>query len=197
MRECQSGGVAEDRSGASFDRINYVPVHMRSARAEWAAEFADRAAALKGALGEVAVRIDHVGSTAVPGLDAKPTIDIQISVLDFTRDESYREPIVRLGYTFHPRSLADPDRRFFSAPDRAAHIHVTTTGSTWERTHLLFRDYLRTHPRVAADYGILKHRLAEEFPTDRLGYTEAKGEFIAAAMVDAESWATRTGWTTG
>jgi GrpB-like predicted nucleotidyltransferase (UPF0157 family) len=187
--------VTDELDGTGFDRINYVPVHVSSARSTWPQEYADRAAALKAALGDVALRIEHVGSTAVGRLDAKPTIDIQISVADFVDDRGYRDPITGLGYTFHPRSLTDPDRRFFSAQARAAHIHVCSAGSRWERTHLLFRDYLRAHPAVAVDYGSLKHRLAAEFPSDRLGYTEAKAEFITAVLVDAEGWAERTGWT--
>jgi GrpB-like predicted nucleotidyltransferase (UPF0157 family) len=132
--------------------INYRPIRVEPPDDRWAEEFRRRADTVREALGEVARRIDHVGSTAVPGLDAKPTIDIQVSVADLEDLQSFRRPLERLGYTFHERSLEEVEHRFFSAPGRAAHIHICPSGSRWERTHLLFRDFLRTHPDVAGRY---------------------------------------------
>ena len=113
--------------------INYTPIQVEPSDSRWGDKFRRRASALREALGVVAERIDHVGSTAVPGLDAKPTIDIQVSVADLDDPNQYRGPIEQLGYTFHERSLEDVDHRFFSAPGRAAHIHVCRSGSGWER----------------------------------------------------------------
>lgn len=140
--------------------INYTPMRVEPPDDGWAEEFRRRADTVREALGKVAQRIDHVGSTAVPGLDAKPTIDIQVSISDLEDLESFRSPLELLGYPFHERSLEEAEHRFFSAPGRAAHIHIRPSGSRWERTHLLFRDFLRTHPDAAGRYSRLKHSLA-------------------------------------
>jgi GrpB-like predicted nucleotidyltransferase (UPF0157 family) len=177
--------------------INYTPIQVKPFDSGWAEEFQERAAALGEALGAVAERIDHIGSTAVAGLDAKPTIDIQVSVADLDELDSYRGPIEQLGYTFHEGSLKEAGHRFFSAPERAAHVHVCCSGSKWERRHLLFRDYLRAHPDAAARYVDLKHELADRYRTDREAYAEAKGTFVENEMAAAEPWAHATGWSLG
>jgi GrpB-like predicted nucleotidyltransferase (UPF0157 family) len=175
--------------------INYTPIRVEPPDERWAEEFRSRADALREGLGEVARRIDHVGSTAVPGLDAKPTIDIQVSVADLEDLQSFRRPLERLGYTFHERSLEEVEHRFFSALGRVAHIHVCPSGSRWEREHLLFRDFLRTHPDVAGRYSGLKHSLAREHPEDREAYAEAKSAFIDQVMTEAERWAREVSWS--
>lgn len=174
--------------------LNYTPIEVRPADPSWPEEFSRQARVLRDALRCVAVRIDHIGSTAVPGLAAKPTIDVQIVVDDVADLSAYRPALERLGYTFHTNSLHGTDHRFFSSPGRVVHVHVCSAGSGWERDHLLFRDYLRAAPDVAADYQALKYRLAGEHTDDRLAYAEAKTEFVAHALADAERWATQTGW---
>jgi GrpB-like predicted nucleotidyltransferase (UPF0157 family) len=178
-----------------FVSFNYTPIRVETHDTGWHNEFQLRAAALRATLGIVALRIDHIGSTAVPGLDAKPTIDIQVSVADVDDIDSYRPSIERLGYTFHERSLGDIEHRFFSAPSRAAHVHVCRFGSDWERRHLLFPDYLRTHLDAALRYAALKHGLSRRHRVDRERYAEAKSDFIQAEMAIAEEWASQTGWS--
>jgi GrpB-like predicted nucleotidyltransferase (UPF0157 family) len=175
--------------------LNYTPIEVRPADPSWPQEFSRRADVLRDALEAVAVRIDHIGSTAVPGLAAKPTIDIQVVVSDVEDLDAYRPTLERLGYTFHSHSLCDADHRFFSSPGRVVHVHVCNAGSGWERDHLLFRDFLRAAPEVAADYEALKYRLAREHTGDRVAYAEAKGVFVTHALADAEDWATKTGWS--
>lgn len=156
----------------------------------WPERFEAEAARIRRALRGVAVRIEHVGSTAVPGLAAKPTIDIQISVHSFAPEEAFRAPLERLGYVFYPDDV--PDHRFFRPPDgrpRSSHVHVCEAGSAWERGHLAFRDYLRGHPDVAAEYEALKRRIAELFPHDSQGYAEAKDPFIRPIELVALAWA--------
>jgi len=134
------------------------------------------------ALGEVAVRVDHVGSTAVPGLAAKPIIDLQLSVTAIDRVEIYREPLERLGYLFVP-DPESPDVHLFAKPaerPRTHHLHVCESGSGHERRHLAVRDFLRANPSEAAEYEALKRRLAAEHPEDRLAYIDAKEAFMAA-----------------
>lgn len=150
---------------------------------------------LDDALGPAALRIEHVGSTAVPGLAAKPIIDIQISVRDVEREASYVPAIERAGVALRAR---EPRQRYFRpAGDRPrdVQIHVCDAGSTWERDHLLFRDYLRANPAARDAYGRLKVELADRYGDDRLGYTDAKSAFILDTLDAANAWATRVGWT--
>jgi GrpB-like predicted nucleotidyltransferase (UPF0157 family) len=152
-------------------------------------------ARLRGALGPTAMRVDHVGSTSVPGLPAKPVVDIQVSVPALEDEPAYVPAIEALGMELRSR---DEWHRFFRPPPgrpRDAHIHVTTTGSTWEREHLLFRDYLRAHPDAREDYAQVKADAARTWRGDRAAYTETKSEVIADIVERAERWAADTGWS--
>lgn len=146
----------------------------------WPERFDEEAARIRNALGDVAVRIEHVGSTAVPGLGAKPIIDIQVSVASMEPRASYVEPLTDLGYSF----VLDPvvvDHEYFSQDEggiRTHQVHVCLAGGEWERRHLTFRDYLRQHADVAADYERLKRDLASRHPRDVYTYVDAKTEFI-------------------
>src|SRR5437588_6164404 len=144
----------------------------------WPDMFARQAAELRGALGAVALRIDHIGSTAIPQLAAKPVIDVQVSVADFEPLDAYRAPLERLGYVFR---AANPERtkRYFREPpgQRRTHIHVRRAGSFSEQFALLFRDFMRVHADVAAQYADLKLKLAQRYREDRTAYTDAKGPF--------------------
>jgi putative glutamine amidotransferase len=146
----------------------------------WPRSFEEEAARITAALGDQVVRIDHVGSTSVPGLDAKPIVDIQVSLRSLEPRAAYAPALQALGY----RTLLDP-----TAPDheyasrdvdghRAFHVHLCPAGSGWERRHLAFRDWLRAHPDDAAAYAELKRELASEHPNDVFTYTDAKGAFI-------------------
>jgi GrpB-like predicted nucleotidyltransferase (UPF0157 family) len=162
--------------------------------------FAYLAADLRAALGAVAMRIDHIGSTSILGLAAKPVIDIQISVADFEPLDAFRTPLERLGYVFR---ADNPERtkRYFREPptQRRTHIHVRRAGSFSEQFALLFRDFLRARSVVATQYAHLKIALAQQYsaPEDRHAYTEAKGPFIWQVMAQADAWAQHTGWQPG
>src|SRR5205807_730222 len=111
----------------------------------WPARFVAEAARLHDALGGVAVRIDHVGSTSVPGLAAKPVIDIQVSVASLVPDDGYRSPLQEEGYRFVPDPDM-PDYPFFRWPRSGPaeyHVHVCQAGGEEERRHLAFRNRLR------------------------------------------------------
>jgi len=131
---------------------------------EWPRLFKEQAAAFRSALGAVALRIDHIGSTAVPGLAAKPIVDIQISVASFEPLDAFRLPLEGLGYRFR---ADNPERtkRYFREPPgaRRTHIHVRQHGSWNEQFALLFRDYLRAHSAVAGRYADLKRDLARQY----------------------------------
>jgi GrpB-like predicted nucleotidyltransferase (UPF0157 family) len=173
------------------------PIELSPYDEAWPRRFEELRARLAQALGSNAKRIDHVGSSAVPGLIAKPIIDIQISVDDVEDEASYREAIERAGFELR---WIEPHHRYFRPPPeqpRTAHVHVCSVGSQWERDHLVFRDYLRAHPETAAAYAELKLRLAGEYRTDRIGYTDAKTDFIEGVLrlaAETEKWASQTGW---
>lgn len=161
---------------------------------EWADTFAVWKRRLSEALGEAAVRIEHVGSTAVAGLDAKPIIDIQVSVVDVEDEDAYVSAIEALGVSLRFR---EPGHRYFRpAGDRArtVHIHVCNAGGEWEREHLVFRDYLRANRKARDAYARLKQELADRYRDDRIAYNEGKTGFILDLMSDAQAWARRSGW---
>ena len=154
----------------------------------WPGEFEAERGRIRVALGALALRIDHHGSTAVPGLAAKPIIDIQISVERLHPIEVYAVGLARLGY----RHLAHADDAFcpfFHRPDtwpHTHHVHIVEAGGEEERRTLAFRDYLREHVEVAREYEALKEKLADQFGGESLSsreaYADAKSEFIASVL---------------
>lgn len=162
----------------------------------WHRAFAETGAAMRAVLRDVALRIDHIGSTSVSGLAAKPIIDIQISVNSFEPSAAFRRPLEQLGYVYRPQST-ERTKRYFreSAGCRRTHVHVRLAGSFSEQFALLFRDFLRSDPGAAKEYEGVKRRLAEQHRTDRHGYTEAKVPYLWDIIRRADSWAQRTGWT--
>ncbi len=165
---------------------------------EWPTLFSRLGVALRKALGETALRIDHIGSTSVSGLDAKPIIDLQISVRTFEPLDAYRLPIESLGFAFRSNNPELTKRYFREVPgERRTHIHVRRAGSWPEQFALLFREYMRTHPEDSERYAKLKYSLAEQHGEDRHGYTEAKSAFIWQVMALADRWSQETGWEPG
>jgi GrpB-like predicted nucleotidyltransferase (UPF0157 family) len=164
----------------------------------WPALFGVMGQALRAELGVAALRIDHIGSTAVPGLAAKPVIDVQISVAAFNPVEAFKDPLERLGYVYR---AANPEltKRYFREPPgtRRTHIHIRRAGSFSEQFPLLLRDYLRCHDSVASEFGAVKRRLAEQFRDERAGYTDAKGPYVWELIRRADEWAQQHGWVPG
>ena len=155
----------------------------------WPELFAAEHPALKAVFQPLSGVIEHIGSTSVPGLGAKPVIDIMVGV-ERLGDVEPRVPTLEgLGYEYVPEYEAQlPERRYFRKPrirPRTHHVHIVERGSTFWTRHLLFRDYLRRHPDVADDYYRLKRQLAARLGGDGVAYTEAKSQFIAAAMARA------------
>lgn len=146
---------------------------------------------IKEELGKVAVRMEHVGSTAVPGLAAKPILDLQLSVADIALRERYVGPLERLGYLFVPAPEL-PDYHFFARPPerpRTHHLHVCEAGSAHEARHVAVRDFLRTHDEEAARYADLKRQVVARHPEDRVAYIDGKEEYLAALEGRALMWA--------
>jgi len=150
----------------------------------WPLKFEAERERIAHTLGAVARRIDHNGSTSVPVMDAKPIIDIQISVQRLQPIRCYAEPLATLGY-LHVPHIDDAFCPFFHRPrewPHTHHVHVVESGGQEERRTLAFRDFLREHEDVATEYVALKKRLAASTDaTDaasREAYARAKGEFI-------------------
>jgi GrpB-like predicted nucleotidyltransferase (UPF0157 family) len=148
----------------------------------WPERYQEERARIAETLRHVGVAIEHVGSTAVPGLAAKPIIDIMVGVRELTDGERCIEPLEAVGYEYRGEA-GIPDRLFFRKGDpRSHHLHLVKQRSEfWER-HVLFRDLLRERPDIAAQYAALKRELAVKYRTERLQYTEAKTPFIEAAL---------------
>ena len=173
----------DDRFDPAVRIVDYDPSWPVRARQEL-----DRVAE---ALGPVAVRLEHVGSTAVPGLAAKPIVDLQVAVVDPERLDDFVPPLERLGYLFAP-APESPDYHFFGRPPerpRSFHLHVGRAGSRHEARHLAVRDFLRAHPHEAAAYAALKRELVGRHPEDRLAYMAGKNRYVADLERRALDWA--------
>ncbi len=144
------------------------------------------------ALGAVARRVEHVGSTAVTGLAAKPIVDIQISVLDVEDEASYVEPLVAADYQLRVR---EQGHRMFRTSALDVHVHVCDAGSDWERRHLLLRDWLRRSADDREAYADLKMRLQQQDWDTMNHYAHAKSALITEMTVRADQWALATDWS--
>jgi GrpB-like predicted nucleotidyltransferase (UPF0157 family) len=174
------------------------PVEIVDYDPAWRVEFAAIGTALRKALGDVALRIDHIGSTSVPGLAAKPVIDVQISVRSLEPVAAYKAPLERLGLTHRANNPELTKRYFREAPGgRRTHIHVRELGSFSQQLPLLFRDYLRARPAVAAGFAQEKRRRARQFRDDRQGYVSAKEPLVWHIVRHADAWAQSVGWRPG
>lgn len=156
---------------------------------QWPEMFAAEAEKLKAVFGRELTAIHHIGSTSVPGLKAKPIIDIMPIVKDIGAVDRFNEAMIRLGY--EPLGeFGIPGRRFFpkGGEKRTHHVHVFQEGSKEALRHMAFRDYLRAHPEEAGQYGELKQRLAGRFPDDIESYMDGKDGFIKAMEQKALAW---------
>jgi GrpB-like predicted nucleotidyltransferase (UPF0157 family) len=155
-------------------------IHVVSYDSNWPSIFVQEQLLLQRELGEwISGPIEHVGSTAIPGLVAKPVIDIMAGVGSLAASQGAIAAASRLGYAYFP--YKSDLMHWFCKPSpafRTHHLHLVPFNSAQWLDSLGFRDYLRGNPDVAAEYGALKRRLAKEYEFDREAYTEAKGPFI-------------------
>lgn len=179
----------ERYGGGAISVLDYDPA--------WPEMFERERGNLQSALGSHIVTIEHMGSTAVPGLAAKPIIDLLVGVRNLTDARSRCiEPLQALGYTHIPEYESWlPDELFFrrGAPGPwTHHVHVMEPSSPRWDAYLSFRNYLRTHPDAARAYGNLKKSLAAVFNDDIAGYRNAKHAFVVAAIAKARRTMTAT-----
>lgn len=157
----------------------------------WPAQAAEEIARIRAALGNRLLAIEHVGSTSVPGLAAKPLLDLMGGLQTLDEARACIPHTEALGYRYRPGDSI-PDRVYFNKGPEGARTHhlylVELGGEYWVR-HMVFRDALRADPALAAEYAALKRRLAAQYGSDTIGYTDAKTDFITA--VEAKALRTR------
>jgi GrpB-like predicted nucleotidyltransferase (UPF0157 family) len=166
--------------------MNADPVFIEPYNPEWVGKFQDEANHLLKVIPFNNVVIEHIGSTSVQGLSAKPIIDIMAGFETLEDASASIASIETLGYRYIPEYEAQiPDRRYFHKPvepPRYYHLHCTAVNSNFWRKQIAFRDYLRSHPQTCADYQHLKEELALRYRDDRVAYTDAKTDFILGIL---------------
>ena len=162
------------------------PLELSAYSPMWPAVFEIERERLTRIFGADAVWIEHIGSTAVPGLGAKPIIDILLGAPELSIVERKIAELTADGYRYVPefeRSI--PQRRYFVKAEGHPgyfHLHAVVKDTPFWRDHLAFRDALRADAALADEYGRLKRRLASRFPSDRAAYTDAKSTFIRSVV---------------
>ena len=185
------GHRADPNAGAALRDDPDAATHVRLSEYDlrWPLMFEEEAARVRAALDGMLARIEHVGSTAVPGLAAKPTIDIAVTVPSLERAPACIEALEAIGYEYEARYEREiPHRRYFRKGPigaRTFHLHLYEEGHPDIDDYLAFRDGLRSDPGAAREYEQLKHRLAQSMV--RADYTEAKGPFIRSVIEDARA----------
>jgi GrpB-like predicted nucleotidyltransferase (UPF0157 family) len=183
-------------------------IHVVPHRPGWSVEFQAIAAVLRAGIGDMALRVDHIGSTSVPQLCAKDVIDLQVTVAKL--EGSIAEKLRHLGFVQRleiggdhvPPGYAGPERDwaklFFVQPNgqRRINVHVRQSGRPNQRYPLLFRDYLVAHPTAALAYGELKRRLAASLDNED-AYADVKDPAVDLIYFAAEAWASHSHWQPG
>lgn len=172
----------------------FDPIKLAAYDKEWPARFASWRNLISDSLEGVALRIEHVGSTSVPGLAAKPIVDVQVSVADLSDERGYVPQLERLGVQLRSRDDLHRFFRPFAERRRDVHVHVCPVNSPWEREHLLFRDYLRVNRAAREAYVTAKREASRVWSDDGWAYTDAKSEVILKLLDEAERWALDMDW---
>ncbi len=183
------------------------PVVVTPYQSQWISDFMQIARHIRDVVNGAAIRIDHIGSTAVPGLAAKDVIDIQITVADLEKADGLIRPLIAVGFRqgttfeydeFHGKPETDVELRklYIREPEgeRRAHIHIRELGRFNQQYALLFRDYLRASKVVRDEYECLKQRAAHLFPDSVDGYLYLKEPVFHIIYEAACLWASTVGW---
>ena len=188
------------------------PAKLLAPDPEWPRQARRLIARIEAAVGELAVRVDHIGSTSVPDLPAKDVIDVQVTVRSLDDADALAGPLTEAGFPLQPEIRTDNvhpidpepqhwEKRYHAAadPGRLTNVHVRVEGYPNWRYALLFRDWLRAEPDVRSEYLALKRQVAEIHAADSShdNYAEAKEQWFADALPRAERWASETGWRPG
>ena len=170
-----------------------APVEICEYDTAWPLKFEKQKVDIVKAVGNKVVAIEHIGSTAVPGLGAKPIIDIMVGLRRLSDAEDCVEPLRKIGYEYVPELEAEiPERRYFhkgpsNVPKKHYHLHMVEIDGEFWNIQILFRDYLRMHSDSAREYFELKKSLAARYRLNREAYTEAKTPFIKSTIAKARN----------
>jgi GrpB-like predicted nucleotidyltransferase (UPF0157 family) len=152
----------------------------------WPQEFETERVLIQMTIASSDLCLEHIGSTAIPGVSAKPIIDMMIGAPSLQHIEKWVPLFEHIGYEYMPEhEQFMPERRFLAKPrirPRHFHLHGAVVNSPFWHEHLAFRNALRHNSKLAAQYSVLKQQLAEKFGDDREGYTNAKGPFISSVI---------------
>ena len=166
-------------------------VHIANHDPRWPACFEEERGRIEEVVGRRLAEVEHVGSTAVPGLDAKPVIDVMVGLGSMSEADLCVEPLISLGYSYWEEGVEPHHRLFVRFVDagwtaRTHNLHLVEAGSWYCVERLLFRDYLRNHPTTASEYVQLKRFLARRYKDDREAYTAAKKDFVTTVVEKAK-----------
>ena len=159
-------------------------LHLVEPDPAWAGWFADHEARIRRALGATALRVEHIGSTSVPGLAAKPILDVLVTVADITADEDYVDALVAAGYVLRVR---EPGHRLVRTPERDVHVHILEDGDPLADDYLVLRNHLRIDADDRRLYEDTKRDLVARDWSDMNAYADAKTEVITAIKARARS----------
>jgi GrpB-like predicted nucleotidyltransferase (UPF0157 family) len=186
-KDAEEQAAKEQADPSDYRYWDDEPVRVVSYDLAWPIRFEEEKRLLEAGIGRwVTGGIHHVGSTAVPGLAAKPVIDIMVGVEDLDSSRPASEPLTQLGYLYAP--YREAEMHWFCKPDpahRTHHLHLVPTGSRRYQDELVLRDFLRARPDIALKYQEIKQRLAISYEHDREAYTDGKSSFIALALGEA------------
>ena len=153
----------------------------------WENMFSRHRNIISSALGDHMLSIEHIGSTAVPGLPAKPIIDILVIVKNAANEDIYLKPLEKAGYELRVREPDWYEHRMFRTPEKDVHIHVYSQGCPENDRYLVFRDYLRANPDIRDQYAVLKKELAKKDWENMNAYADAKSDFIDQKIAEAQT----------
>jgi GrpB-like predicted nucleotidyltransferase (UPF0157 family) len=167
------------------------PIIIEKYNPDWIVKYEKAKNKLLESIGEFVVAIEHIGSTAIPGLASKPIIDILIGVRSLDDAEKCIPKLIELEFEYVPEHEKElPNRRYFRKPasglgKRKFHIHMVEINSYFWKRQLLFRNYIRTHPEALREYEELKYNLALKFKDNRQAYVDGKDEFVQKILEKA------------
>lgn len=179
-----NGSSGRRDTGCTTDQKGRAPVIIYPYNPLWPGLYENEKEIIKRTLGSGLISLEHIGSTSVPGLMSKNIIDIMAGVADKMAAEQCLSRLPLAGYNIakdldHPEWFYLLDKRLEGA---YCHLHIVKEKSEHQRRHIAFRDWLCSHPEDARRYEQLKAKLAETYRNDRVGYTNAKSEFIAGIL---------------
>jgi GrpB-like predicted nucleotidyltransferase (UPF0157 family) len=167
---------------------NEDPIVVVDYNANWSNQYEQEKQQILLALGDAVINIQHIGSTSVPGLAAKPVIDMLLGLKQIPPLPSQISSLAAIGYSYHGE-LGIPGRHYFrKGMPRTHQIHAVLTDAEFWQRHILFRDFLRNNPQAAQRYETLKRKLAQEFAGDRTTYTNSKTPLIEQLLIEAKLW---------